>query len=91
MRIPIWERRWGSQGFSCGEMFPFLDIPFPAFVSALAWSEMALPYILVSEDHAGVIYETAEVVFSLDFLYKIVRQREHSATCLRFLLGWLGE
>lgn len=52
---------------------------------------MALSYILVSEDHAGVIYEIAVVVFSLAFLYKIVRQHEHSATCLRFLLGWLGE
>lgn len=34
---------------------------------------MALSYILVSEYHVGVIYEAAVVLFSLAFLYKIVK------------------
>lgn len=52
---------------------------------------MALSYIVVSEDHGGVIYEAVVVVFSLAFPYKIVRQQGHSAMCLRFLPRWLGE
>lgn len=41
---------------------------------------MALSYILVSKYYLGVMYEAAVVVFSLAFLYKIVRQHGHSAT-----------
>lgn len=41
---------------------------------------MALSYILVSKYYLGVMHEAAVVVFSLAFLYKIVRQHGHSAT-----------
>lgn len=66
-------RRWSYQWLSRGEGLPFCDIPFPAFVFALGLYEMALSYILVSEYYVGVIYEAAAVLFSLAFLYKIVK------------------
>lgn len=68
-----WRRRWSYQWLSRGEGLPFRDIPFPAFVFALGLYEMALSYILVSEYYVAVIYEAAVVLFSLAFLYKIVK------------------
>lgn len=70
---------------------PFLAFHFLPLFLLWAWSEMALSCLLVSEDHGGVICEAVVVVFSLAFLYKIVRQQGHSAMCLRFLPRWLGE